>query len=786
MAPLNTKVSTQDDSDLVRIISLFTRNYKVYLICVFVAVFLAFLVNRFAIPRYRVISSLMIIEDHGPKTANVNEYIDNEMFGLNQGFQNEQYILRSTPIVEQTVKNLDLTVNYYLKTGFRYMEAYKQLPIHVLTLKNHVQPVFVKFQVSIHNNREYTIKAESKKADFVNLYSGQNGFHKENWVFEYSGKFGNLVENQDLAFVVQLDTNVRTYIKDEYLYYFDFKSVASTTDLLKSQLDFRVTDREATIIEIGLETTSSQKGLDVVNEMMDVYSTQNVNRKNHIAEVTIEYIERQLGEISDSLSQTEDNLQQFRSSRQLLNVNDQASGMSEQYMTLQNQLAELVTQKRYYDYLAEYLTSHKDFTNMIVPESMGIQDQMLNTLVSQLLSAQAQRSNLIRNRQEKNPLVQRLEIQIENTKRNITDNISAVRKTTDISIDEMNKRINRIKSEISRVPKTQRQLSGIERNYRLNDAIYNYLLEKRAEAKISQASNLPDNIVVEPATLRGIVSPNHRKNYLFALVLSLIFPFAFFYLKSMLNEKIEYQGKIDNLTDAIILGKIPHTRRKTNNVVFEYPRSTIAEAYRALRTNIEYRFKDIPQKVIFVSSSIEGEGKSFTSMNLAMSYAQLGRRTLLVDFDLRKPTGFFSEKEISPIGLSSYFINQIGLDKIIMHSPHAKLDYIPSGPIPPNPIEILASIDIPGFVDLLKEEYECIILDSTPLAQVSDAYLLLDYANIRIIVARYNFTLKKVFHMVMKDLKEKKIDNVCVVMNDNKIYRDQYGYGYGYDKKKHD
>ena len=440
-------------------------------------------------------------------------------------------------------------------------------------------------------------------------------------------------------------------LRDEYIYAFDFASISSKTDQLRGQLDFQIVDQDATVIEIGLKTTSVNEGLDIVNGLMDVYSTQNLNRKNHIADVTIDYIERQLGEISDSLSRAEDNLQRFRSSRQVLDMTDQATGMSAQYMSLQNQMAELLTRKRYYDYLGDYISKNDDFSNMIVPSAMGVEDQMLNGLVSNLVTAQAQQSNLIQNRQEKNPLVQRLEIQINNTKKTISENIIAIRKTTDISIDEMKKRINQIESEISRVPVTQRQLGGIERKFRLNDAIYNYLLEKRAEAKISQASNLPDNIIVEPANLAGIVSPIPIKNYLIAFSLGLILPFLFFYFKSMLNEKIEYQGRIDHLTDAPLIGKIPHTRRKTMNVVFEYPKSRVSEAYRALRTNIEYRFKEKPHKVILVSSCIEHEGKSFNALNLAMSYAQLGRKTVLVDFDLRKPTGYFTD--------SGYFTDRI-------------------------------------------------------------------------------------------------------------------------------
>jgi capsular exopolysaccharide synthesis family protein len=281
----------------------------------------------------------------------------------------------------------------------------------------------------------------------------------------------------------------------------------------------------------------------------------------------------------------------------------------------------------------------------------------------------------------------------------------------------------------------------------------------------------------------GIVSPNARNNYLIAFALGLILPYAFLFLKGMMNEKIEYQGRIDRLTDAPVLGKIPHTRKKGSNSLYN-PNSVIAEAYRSLRTNIEYRFKDIHHKVIIVSSSIEGEGKTFNALNLAISYAQLGRKTLLLDFDLRKPTGYFAEEEIEQVGLTSYLTNKADLPEIVLPSPHDKLDYIPSGPLPPNPVELLAADNIREIIDYFKQQYDCIIIDTTPLAQVADAYLLMDHANIRIIIARYNYTFKKVFHMIMNDLKEKNIENVCVVLNDNRINHDQYGYGYGYKKKK--
>jgi capsular exopolysaccharide synthesis family protein len=309
-------------------------------------------------------------------------------------------------------------------------------------------------------------------------------------------------------------------------------------------------------------------------------------------------------------------------------------------------------------------------------------------------------------------------------------------------------------------------------------------MEKHAEAKITQASNLPDDVVVEPAMGLGKISPNSMKNYLIAFLLGLALPFGFILMKNALNTRIESQNDIESITKEPVLGKILHNRYKTTNVMFEFPKSNIAESFRALRTNLDFYLSGGHKKVIMVTSCLEDEGKSFVSLNLAMSYAQLGHRTILLDFDLRRPKGYFKEQEESQEGLSSYMINKANFEDIIIKSPHEKLDYIPAGISPPNPVELIALEKTKLLLTKLKSEYDVIVLDTTPLAQVTDAYLLIDHSDMRLIIVRQNRTLKNVLSIIMKDLHQKNVANACIVMNDNKVYSDQYGYGYGYSDKR--
>jgi tyrosine-protein kinase Etk/Wzc len=778
----------QEENDIKKIFDQVIRNYKLFIVSVVIALGLAVVKNRTSIPVYQISSSILIKEEakQSSGSSGMTDFLNNSLFGINQNFQNELWILKSSPVIEKTIKNLDLTVSYMRKEGFLYLDAYKEVPFHIVLMQNHFQPLFVRFQIQFQGKNKFLITAKAKDVWFHNFEKGDMINKKGEWAFRQYGTLGKLLETPDMAILVQKDTTYGQIVPNTSNW-FQFSDISTLVAGYKGSFKFDVIDKKATVVEISLKSESIVKGIDVLNGLMDVYSSQNLERKNHIASITIDYIEKQLNEISDSLSQTEDNLQNFRSSNQLLNVAEQATGISAQYMDLQNQRAELLTHKRYYEYVANYLAKNDDFSNMTVPSSMGISDQMLNNLTTELVTSQAQRANLIENKQARNPLVKKLDIKIENLKKAITENIAAVRQTTDITIDEMNQRIRRIEAQISHMPKTQRQLGGIERKYRLNDAIYNYLLEKRAEAKITKASNLPDDVVIEPASQIGYgpISPNTNKNYAIAFIFAIAIPFGFLMVKSALNTKIETQESIERLTEMPVLGKILHNSKKTNNVVFEFPTSTIAESYRALRTNIDFNLiKGGHKKIILVTSCIEGEGKSFNAMNIAMSYAQLGRKTILLDFDLRKPTPYFNKREESSVGLSSYLIDKATLKDITISSPHDKLNYICSGPIPPNPAELLALEKADKLIEILKEEYDYIIIDTPPLAQVTDGFLLMEKADINVIIARYNYSKKKIFSIIMKDLRQKNIANVCIVLNDNKIESDQYGYGYGYNKKK--
>lgn len=775
-------IGPQSESDVKYFLQLMIRNYKLFVYSLFFTLLMAFMANRFMTPIYKVSSSILITEESRRAEGNNNEYLNSNLFSSNQNLQNELWILKSVPTLNQTIESLNLTINYYQKDGWFQKEIYGKAPFEVLLLSSHVQPTGVQFNITIQDDKNYIIEAEGKNVSFSDLKTGETDYVRKKWLFKRREKFGNLIETKDLAFMV-----LRTDRKLDKLpskgYSFSFSNYTSLNSYLKSNLELNIVDRMATVVEISFKSPSIKKGKDIVNELMSAYSQQNLEHKNHLASVTINYIERQLNEISDSLSITEESLQNFRSSNQLLEGSQQADNISVQYLDLQNQLAELTTRKRYYDYVSEYLNANDDYSSMIVPASMGIPDQLLNNLMSELITSQTERSNLIQNGQEFNPLVKKLTIEIDNIKETIFKNITAVRKTTEISVDEMNKRIRQLEASISRMPVTQLQLGGLERKYKLNDAIYNYLLEKRAEAKITLASNIPNNIIIGPAHRSGVgpVSPNKQINYAVALFLGLLFPIAYLTLRNTLNTRIDNQESIEKLTSAPVLGMIKHQRQTSRNNLYALPSANVLESFRALRTNLEFQFMTINPKTILITSSIENEGKTFIARNLAYSYSQLGFRTLLMNFDLRKCSPYFSEDEDTTKGIYSWYAEGVDCYELISHSPYENFDFVQCGYLAPDPAKLLLLKDTGQLLDQLKKNYDCIIIDTSPIALVSDAYLLMEHADIKLVIARYNHSIKNVFSLIMKDLMQKNIRNVGVVMNDNQLFSNQYGYGYGYN-----
>jgi capsular exopolysaccharide synthesis family protein len=532
-------------------------------------------------------------------------------------------------------------------------------------------------------------------------------------------------------------------------------------------------------VAIFLTGTHPKMITDFLNTLTRVYLEKNLEKKNKIAFNTVKFIDSRISDIADSLKFAENKLQFYRSSNQVMNLSFQGEQLLEKIGSMENERALILMKKQYYDYIKGYFDKNRDVTDLMAPSAMEVQDEVLANLINELLSLNNQRMNYLQNN-PKNLFLKDLEIQINNVKKTILENISYNNDRIEISLDDIDSRMAKLNSQISRLPKTEREVLGIERQTKLNDAIYTFLLQKRAEAQIARASNAPDYEIIDVAYYfkAGVISPKRKLNYIIAAFLGLFLPFLFIIVRDFFNNKIVDIKDIEHITNVPIIGQVLHNSSKVKAIITEYPKSPLADSFRSIRTNINFFAQGRDKMVILITSSMSGEGKSFCSINIASVYALLGKKTLLLGFDLRRPALFKEFNLKNEKGITSYLIKNAEIKDIIQRTQIENLDLISAGTIPPNPVELIDSDRNKQFFDELKKLYDYIIIDSSPIGAVTDSFLLFNYADINIFTIRHNFSLKDAVTANLKSITLKKISNVAIVVNDVKMSKNSYGYAY--------
>jgi tyrosine-protein kinase Etk/Wzc len=525
------------------------------------------------------------------------------------------------------------------------------------------------------------------------------------------------------------------------------------------------TSRTGTIVKLSLEGTNRTMDTEFLDKLCEIFLYNSLEKKNEEAVRTIQFIDDQLIGISDSLVITENKLQQFRSQHRVMNLSAQGQVIIDQAMSLENQKARLGVEANYYNYLADYLAKDNIGQAPIAPATMGITDPGLTKLVTDLADIQGQFYS--KSLGEKNPLQSQLAQRLRNTKEALRETLNGVRRSNNMAMNEITEQIRTVNAQATALPVTERQLLGIERKYKLNDELYTFLLEKRAEAQIQKASNMPDNEVIDPSEADFTpVKPKGKLIYLFAIVAGLGFPFLWILFADTNDKKVRDDDDIKELTDIPISGHIPHSAIKKNTVVLEESNSQTTEAFRLLRSRMQYFTKETKSPAIIITSSMPEEGKTFTAINLAAVYSLIGKKTVLVDFDLRKPkihTDFGLGNEN---GVSTWLTGKDSLENIIKGTPHKNLFIISGGPIPQNPSELTALERTDELLRLLKEKFECIIIDSSPVGTVSDAFHLATLADTCILIVRQNMTQKDIFENTINELKNSDIKSLSLLVND--------------------
>lgn len=755
--------------DPMVILSLLLKNWYYFVIALIIAFLGARLYINHTMPVFRVETTLLIHEDNN-QTFNSEDLLQG--FGLPgsmSNMENQIRILTSRAVTERALNELPFETEFYFKTFRNSLPIYPETPLRISSDDEEIPiPRDTEFSLTYLGNNRYRIECE---ADYFPLIR--------------EADFGENIEINGGSLRIDLrDENYMERNRERKLY-FEIHSHINLVHFFNNRINVESLTRGGSLLSISMVGTNRKRDADFLNKLTEVFQSMSLDRKNTEAIRRIQFIDDQLVGISDSLLLTENKLQQFRSRNRVMDVSAQGEAIIAQLTLLENDKARLDLEANYYDYLAEYLAKEETSEVPIVPITMGITDPGLTRLVTDLADLQSQFSGSAVG--EMNPIQNRLAQRVRNTKEALNETLNGLKRANSLARHENEQQINKVNSQAAALPATERQLLGIERKFRLNDELYTFLLSTRATQQMQKASNMADSEVIDPADSRFsmLVSPNIMMVRFIAVLAGFGIPFLIIFLNFLFDKKIKAED-IGKYTSLPVVGNIPFSSEKTNTVVFDNPNSSYTEAYRILRSKMQFFTKDIHSPVILVTSSMPEDGKTYMAINLASAYSLLGKKTVLVGFDLRKPKIFADFNISNEKGVSTYLIGQDKIDDIIHETAYKNLSVISAGPIPPNPSELTALEKTDELLAYLKDHFDYIIIDSSPIGIISDTFHLARKADASLLVVRTRKTLKTMLEHTLTELGSNEISSLGIVVNGVHSDNNQYSYGekFGYTSDK--
>ena len=749
----------------------------------FVASVLACLISawvylHFQTPVYQVSASIMIKDD---KKNSGGNNTDLESLGLGgvitstQSIDNEIEVIRSKTILKEVVNDLELYITYYDEDEFPKKELYKTSPVIVNLTTQEADKLPGAALIDMKLTPEGSLDVNLK----IGLSEYSKHFDKLPAVLPTdAGTFGftlkdsllnGRIEGQNIVRNISAVVSQPFGVAKGYQWALNIEPISKTTS----------------VAVVSLMNTNIQRGQDFINKLMEMYNHNTNNDKNEIAKKTREFINERIKIIDEELGSTEDKLEAFKRNAGLTNIGSDAQLAVEGNAEYERKRVENGTQINLIRDLTKYINNPSNEYE-VLPANIGLSDNGLTTQIDRYNELIFERKRLLRTSTENNPMIVNLDTSIRAMKANVKAAIDGTLQGLLIVKADLDREASRFSRRISDAPGQERQYVSIARQQEIKAGLYLMLLQKREENAITLAATANNaKIIDEPAAEGGPVSPKPKMIYMVALAVGLGLPVGFIFLLGLTKFKIEGRGDVEKLTRLPIVGDVPLTDEKTGSItVFENQNTLMSETFRNVRTNLQFMLES-SQKVILVTSTVSGEGKSFISANLAISLSLLGKKVVIVGLDIRKPglNKIFNipRKEM---GITQYLSNpEKNLMDFVQSSDVSKNLYIiPGGTVPPNPTELLARDGLDKAIAILRKEFDYVILDTAPVGMVTDTLLIGRIADLSVYVCRADYTRKAEFTLINELADNNKLPNLCTVINGLDLQKKKYGYYYGYGK----
>lgn len=735
-------------------------------------------------PVYNISATVLIKDDKKGGSAGMLSGLESlgldGMISSSQNIDNEIEVLRSKTIVKEVVEDLGLYISYTDEDEFPSRNMYKTSPVQVSLTPQEAdlleEPMIVKMALQPQGSMDVTVKIDDDEY--------QKHFEKLPAVFP--------TDKGTLAFFLTPDSVLSSKRTSEETTASEKTTRNITATINKpltvakwccKNMTIEPTSKTTSVAVISLKNSNVQRGKDFINKLLEMYNINTNNDKNEVAQKTAEFINERIGIISKELGSTEKDLESFKRGAGITDLTSDAQIALTGSAEYEKKRVENQTQINLLQDLQKYMQNEG---YEVLPSNIGLQDLNLAAAINRYNDVLVERKRLLRTSTENNPTIINLDTSISAMKENVQVSLDRVLRGLFITKADLDREASRYSRRISEAPGQEREFVSIARQQEIKAGLYLMLLQKREENAITLAATANNAKIIDEAIADDApVAPRSKITYLIALILGVGIPVGVIYLLELTKFKIEGRADVEKLTSAPIVGDIPLTDEKQGAIaVFENQNNLMSETFRNVRTNLQFMLGN-GKKVILVTSTVSGEGKSFISGNLAISLSLLGKKVVIVGLDIRKP-GLNKVFNISKReqGITQYLANpEKNLMDLVQLSDVSKNLYIlPGGTVPPNPTELLARDGLDKAIETLKKNFEYVILDTAPVGMVTDTLLIGRVADLSVYVCRADYTRKNEYTLINELIDGNKLPNLCTVINGLDLKKRKYGYYYGYGK----
>ena len=776
--------SKEENIDVKELLFKYLIHWPWFVGTVVVCLITAWVYLYMSTPVYNISATVLIKDDKKGGSAGMLSGLESlgldGMVSSSQNIDNEIEVLRSKTIVKEVVEDLGLYISYTDKDEFPSRNMYKTSPVQVSLTPQEAdlleKPMIVEMTLQSQGSIDVNVKIAGNKY--------QKHFEKLPAVFP--------TDKGTLAFFLTPDSisSSKRILEETIASEKTTRNITATINkplaVAKGyckNMTIEPTSKTTSVAVISLKNSNVQRGKDFINKLLEMYNINTNNDKNEVAQKTAEFINERISIISKELGSTEKDLESFKRGAGITDLTSDAQIALTGSAEYEKKRVENQTQINLLQDLQKYMQNEG---YEVLPSNIGLQDLNLAAAINRYNDVLVERKRLLRTSTENNPTIINLDTSISAMKENVQVSLDRVLRGLYITKADLDREANRYSRRISEAPGQEREFVSIARQQEIKAGLYLMLLQKREENAITLAATANNAKIIDDAIADDApVSPKGKMIYLIALVLGVGIPVGVIYLLELTKFKIEGRADVEKLTSAPIVGDIPLTDEKQGAIaVFENQNNLMSETFRNIRTNLQFMLEN-DKKVILVTSTVSGEGKSFISANLAISLSLLGKKVVIVGLDIRKP-GLNKVFNIprKEFGITQYLANpEKNLMDLVQLSDVSKNLYIlPGGTVPPNPTELLARDGLDKAIETLKKNFDYVILDTAPVGMVTDTLLIGRVADLSVYVCRADYTHKNEYTLINELAENNKLPSLCTVINGLDLKRRKYGYYYGYGK----